>query len=270
MIKVRKKAAAPAANPAAPTGDRGFLPEPAAILRAAPEHEFEPVPGLPEELPDGERILWQGAPSWRVMARRAFLTRTIAIYFGLLMAGRALIGWSDGESALAILSNATALLPLAVVGLGLLAAMAYAIAKTTLYTITTARVVLRIGIALQLTLNVPFKRVANAAVAAYPDGAGEISLALSGKDRFAYLLLWPHARPWRFAKPEPSLRCLADVAEPARILGEALAAAHAAAQEGGVENAPAPAHVEPTDLAPEAPVQDNAPHAPLGGLAAAR
>ena len=29
------------------------------------EHEFEPVPGLPETLPEGESMLWQGKPGWR-------------------------------------------------------------------------------------------------------------------------------------------------------------------------------------------------------------
>ena len=41
----------------------------------APEHEFEAALGLPEPLPRGERLLWQGAPDWRVMAREAMHLR---------------------------------------------------------------------------------------------------------------------------------------------------------------------------------------------------
>ncbi|MFN3609835.1 MAG: PH domain-containing protein, partial [Hyphomonas sp.] len=40
----------------------------------------------------------------------------------------------------------------------------------------------------------------------------------------SYLRLWPHARPLRFSKPRPVLRCLKDVAEPARVLAGAIAA----------------------------------------------
>ena len=48
------------------------------------EHDNEPIPGLPAMLPPGERILWQGAPDWRVLARTAFHTRLVAGYFALL------------------------------------------------------------------------------------------------------------------------------------------------------------------------------------------
>ena len=39
-----------------------------------------------------------------------------------------------------------------------------------------------------------------------------------------YLMLWPHARPFRLAKPQPMLRALADAAEAAAILAKAAAA----------------------------------------------
>ena len=46
------------------------------------EYATEPVKGLPELLPTGERMLWQGQPSWRALAIRVFHVRKIAIYFG--------------------------------------------------------------------------------------------------------------------------------------------------------------------------------------------
>ncbi len=48
------------------------------------EYEIEPIPGLPGDLPPGERILWQGKPDWRMLARTAFHTRIVAGYFVLL------------------------------------------------------------------------------------------------------------------------------------------------------------------------------------------
>ena len=35
------------------------------------EFDTEPVPGLPEQLPEGERLRWQGAPKWAALAVRA-------------------------------------------------------------------------------------------------------------------------------------------------------------------------------------------------------
>ena len=51
----------------------------------AREHEFEAQYGLPEKLPEGERILWQGAPDWQVIARRVFHVNKVAIYFALML-----------------------------------------------------------------------------------------------------------------------------------------------------------------------------------------
>ena len=45
-------------------------------MNATHEHEFEAQPGLPEKLPRGEVILWQGAPNWK--AHRV----SWAIHFG--------------------------------------------------------------------------------------------------------------------------------------------------------------------------------------------
>ena len=44
----------------------------------------------------------------------------------------------------------------------------------------------------------------------------------------AWLLLWPHVRPWRMRHPEPMLRSLPDAAHVAAILAPALTAANGA------------------------------------------
>ncbi|MEL6317140.1 MAG: photosynthetic complex putative assembly protein PuhB [Pseudomonadota bacterium] len=193
-------------------------------------HDGEPIPGLPERLPEGEEILWQGAPSWRSLARRALLTRAVAIYFavaGVLLALAARTEASLGDAVLI----GTSVIPAALLAVGVLAAIAYATAKSTIYTITNRRVVLRYGVAMTLCANAPHVKIGSAALKLYPDGTGDLPLSLTGSDRFSYLVLWPNARPWRFNRPEPMLRCVPEAARVSAILAEALRAAHEAAAE---------------------------------------
>jgi hypothetical protein len=187
----------------------------------AQEHEFEPVRGLPERLPAGEQLLWQGSPDWKRLAQRAFHVRKLVVYFAALMALRlaVLLGGSPstGEIVLSLVWMAV----LAGTALGLLALVAWLSARATVYTVTDRRVVMRIGIVLTLTFNIPFKRITGAGLHLEADGTGDLPLALSGEDRIAWLHLWPHARPWRLAHPEPMLRSVPQAAEVARLLTEA-------------------------------------------------
>ena len=93
-----------------------------------------------------------------------------------------------------------------------------------MYTITNRRVVMRIGVVLEITVNFPFRVIESAGLRVYPDGTGDIPLLLAGEDRIAYVHLWPHARPWRAARPEPMLRGVPDAAHAADVLSRALAA----------------------------------------------
>jgi hypothetical protein len=186
------------------------------------DYKVEPIRGLPEKLPPGERILWQGAPQWRQLAIDVFHVRAVAIYFVGLMAWR---GSVHGAVA-GILS----VLPMALVGLGLLALLAYLSSRTTVYTITDRRLVLRIGIALPVAINLPFNVIGAAGLRVRSGGSGDIPLTLSAAERVAYSNLWPHVRPWRFKAPEPMLRSIPDAENVARILGSALRAFAAAPQ----------------------------------------
>ena len=96
------------------------------------------------------------------------------------------------------------------VALGILAVLARLTASTTVYTLTDKRIVLRIGIVLTVTYNLPLRQVDSADLVHLPGGAGEIALTLREGTRIAYLQLWPHARPWRLARTQPMLRCLGD------------------------------------------------------------
>lgn len=188
--------------------------------------EIEPVRGLPEHLPPGERILWQGSPAWRTVAVRALHTRKVVGYFALLAAwGFVASIVADGAAPRAALLSVAGVVPLTIGALALLGLYAWLVGRTTIYTITNRRVVMSFGVALPMTVNVPFRIVASAGLRTDPDGAGDIPLALNGREKLAYLALWPHARPWRVSRPEPMLRAVPEAAKVAGILSGALAAA---------------------------------------------
>ncbi len=192
------------------------------------EHDQEAQPGLPEPLPAGERMLWQGAPDWRVLAQRSFHLRKLAVYFAVLIAWRVVSSLHDGAPLAQALAGSLWTLPLAAAALGIVAALAALVARTTLYTLTDRRVVMRIGVVLSVTFNLPLRRIESARMHTLPGGAGDLALVLDPSDRIGYVHLWPHARPWRFERPEPTLRALRDVQAVARLLGDALAASTAA------------------------------------------
>lgn len=190
----------------------------------AHEHEFEAAPGLPEPLPPGERVLWQGMPDPARLAQTAFHLRGIIVYFALMLALRGAYVWSDTGSAGGALTAMLWLLPAPAFAVGMLAYLARLSARTTLYTVTNRRIVMRIGIVLTLTFNIPLRRIAGAAVKLHPaTGTGDLPFALAAGDKIAYTHLWPHARPWRLARPEPMLRCIPDAERVARLLSQAWA-----------------------------------------------
>lgn len=180
------------------------------------------IPGVEEPLPAGERVLWQGRPSARAVARHVFHVRGLAVYFAALIGVRVVVAGDGGAAA-----TVAALVPyLAGAGTALLlfSLVSLWVARSTVYAITDRRVVLKIGMAMPMTLNVPLRCVASAGIRRWRDGSGEIVLTLSGTDRFAYFLLWPHARPWHFTRPQPALRGLAAPDEAGAVLAAAAAA----------------------------------------------
>jgi hypothetical protein len=191
------------------------------------DFDFEPVRGLPQRLPAGEHILWQGAPEWTALAVRTFHIRKVALYFAFLLAWRGVSAVANGDRIVDALWSWLRLSPIALAAMGMIALLAYLAARTTVYTITSRRLVLRIGIAVPMTINLPFAVIERAALKVHKDGSGEIPIATGGKDRFAYLILWPHVRPWRIAHPEPMLRSVPNAAAVAATLARAVSASTA-------------------------------------------
>ncbi|MDD9924011.1 MAG: photosynthetic complex putative assembly protein PuhB [Boseongicola sp.] len=180
----------------------------------------EPVNGLPEGLPSGEEILWQGRPLILPLAREALALNWIIAYFAILVIWR--IGVSSIEMSLgsAILTGLPFVVLGAIVAM-ILIAIAWAQSRATVYTITTERIAMRVGAALTLTLNLPFPKIGAADLDLRKSGTGTIALRTLGQARLSYLVLWPHVRPWHLKQPQPALRCIPDAAKVAAILAEA-------------------------------------------------
>lgn len=190
------------------------------IERAHDDFEIEPIRGLPEKPPEGEEILWQGRPDWKRLAVESLLLKWVAGYFVFLAVWRFLsvvdllpLGHAIGASV--------PFLMLGLVTCGLLALTAYVQARATVYTLTSARVVMRIGAALTVNLNLPYKQIGNAMLDLRKGGTGTIALETMGDTKLSYLTCWPHIRPWYIKHTQPALRCIPDAERVARLLAEA-------------------------------------------------
>ena len=222
----------------------------------AHEHEFEAAHGLPEQLPPGERIIWQGSPDWRTLAVQVMYIRAIAIYFAAMLLWRSGTVLGETSNVLSALQSIALPLPLALLALGLLAMFAKLTSQTTVYTITNQRVVMRIGIVLSVTFNLPYRMIESANLRENANGTGDIALLLAASDKIAYANLWPHARPWKVKRPEPMLRAVPQSAKVGKLLATAISDATA---NGRAQTEPAAVR-HPG----EAPAANDA-HGPHGG-----
>lgn len=185
------------------------------------EYEFEPQFGLPERLPSDEFIVWQGSPDVGALASSAFHIKKLAIYFAVLIAACAWPALEESAGVMAVLKSIQWIAPLALIGLGSVWMLAYLTSRTTVYTLTNKRIVMRLGIVFTVSFNLPLKQVAAADVRMLSNGFGDITLALKGSDRIAWIHLWPSVRPWKINKPEPTLRAIPHVHEVSVKLREA-------------------------------------------------
>jgi hypothetical protein len=180
---------------------------------------------LPTALPAGERILWQGAPNWRALARNALHIRGLAIYLTIIVAWVCVSSAYRGDPAGTIAFDTARAALVATVPVALCALYAWLTARASAYTITNRRVVIRMGLALPLTLNLPFAQIDEAALSMKKDGTGDLALKLikGSKGGLGWAIMWPHTRPWSSGQAQPMLRALPDAATAGQILAKALA-----------------------------------------------
>ncbi|MBX9607985.1 MAG: PH domain-containing protein [Gammaproteobacteria bacterium] len=196
------------------------------------EHEFESSPGLPAPLPAGERVLWQGSPGWWPFACSAFHARGLMVYFAVLVVAQSVGVMQDGGSLPVLAGTAVWMLTLASLALGIALGAGALYARTTIYTVTDRRVVLRFGVAVPLAVNLPFSAIVAADVRRRVDGSADIALTLEGSQRVGVIHMWPCVQTWRLHAPRPLIRGVP--AQVAEVLAGALVAS-----AGGTQAAPA-------------------------------
>ena len=188
-----------------------------------PEHDGEPLPGLPEALPAGETMLWQGRPEPAGFATRALGLRGLSWYFAGLILLQAGIGFGQGGGLVQVGGGLAISATIGLVCLGLLWLIGRAAARAAIYTVTDKRVVLRVGIALPMIINIPFSVIGSVARAEQPDGTEDVVLGIARPARLSWVALWPHVRLRSVLRPQPVLRALPQAAGAAQILARALA-----------------------------------------------
>lgn len=198
------------------------------------DHDFEYMPGVPHPLPQGEQLLWQGRQRAFPLARRAFRCNVVLGYFALvwmLLSGREVMAGTPVFEAL--LSYQWLIMPAAGAWL-LLVGMAWLFARSTIYSITSERVLIRSGVALPITIDVPLTLVDTVGLALHGDGSGDLALGLNKKQRASYFVLWPNVRPWHFVRPQPTLRALRYPEAAADALSKAMLFEQRSAVEPGI------------------------------------
>ena len=180
---------------------------------------FEPVRGLPERPPEGEVILWQGAPDIWTLARSVYKLDWVGIYFAVVVLWRGSAGWLEAGAAGA-LAYAIPYLGLGVAAAVILSVLAWVAARSTVYTVTNRRVAMRIGAALTVTINLPYRQIESAQLDLRKNGTGTIAFDTLGETKFSYLVLWPHLRPGHVRKTQPALRCIPDAQRVASLIAE--------------------------------------------------
>ncbi len=172
----------------------------------------------------GERVLWDGRPDWRAVARDVLHIGWLALYLAAMLIWGA---FNDRQSGLGPAATLLGEVPLFLVGcavLGACAGFAVLFARTTRYTVTSERLILHYGVALTATLSLPLRRIAGVSVSPDGDGTADILLALKpGGRRLRFVQLWPHVRPWRFSRARPMLRGVPGGKAVAMLLSQAVA-----------------------------------------------
>ena len=178
--------------------------------------------GLPETLPLDEKVLWQGSPQWKQFAVSVFHLRKVALYFAVILFIQVGYTLTSQQTITEVITAAAGLVLSAFVAIALLTVIGWLMARSALYTITNKRLVMSVGAALSIDINIPFQHISSAAVKLNNDGSGDIPISVSKEQPVSYMLMWPHVRPWQFKRPQAMLRGISAATEVAEILSQAL------------------------------------------------
>ncbi len=171
------------------------------------------IDGIAEPLPAGERVVWSERPEQWAFAFRLLRLRWVAGWFLLLAIWRGLQAWQATGDVGEVLSRATSILPLAIPGLGLLAALGWLMARNSTYALTGERLVVQTGVALPITVNLPLRLIDGVALRALPKGRADLVITLAAGSRLKPFALWPHVQGWQNDRVQPVLRDLSPQAQ---------------------------------------------------------
>lgn len=178
--------------------------------------------GLREALPEDEHVIWQCSPGAVSIARHALFASWVAGYFAILALSAAVAVLRDGGSIAAAFSASWHLIAIGAVTTAALTAIGALIRRSTVYSITSKRVVMQVGMAVPLQLNLPFNKIASADIKLYADGSGDIALTPAEKLPVSYIHLWPHVRGLFVLNPRPALKSIENARDVSALLVKAM------------------------------------------------
>lgn len=195
------------------------------------------IRGVPHALPEGEHILWQGAPEAGAIATHVFHWRLFLAYFAVMTTV-----WVTSSalpfSSPAFLAGLGVRVGLSALVMAIVFVLSRVVARTSWYAITSQRLVLRLGMVFEMSINIPFTILDSAGVGVFKDGTGQVVLTLTKPNRLAYIALWPHCRVFSINQPQPVLRGLREPQRIGTLLAQAVADAAAAASPASASDSP--------------------------------
>ena len=170
------------------------------------------IDGIGEPLPSGEAVLWSASPAPLPFAARVLKLKWVGLWFLALGVWRGIEAAQAGAGVEGAVLKALGQLPLACAALTLLCALGYAMARSTTYAVTQRRVVLQVGIALPITVNLPLRFIDGAAVQPVSGGTGDLHLTLAPGSKTHSAALWPNVRTASDGRVQPVMRNVPEAA----------------------------------------------------------
>ena len=191
--------------------------------------KFEAHKNILDAIPEGERILWKGKPSFWGFSWYFFGLKLLAFYLIILsVVFAARLTVTDFFTAFVV-----DFLPFLLSGIltsCILMALAKIQSQSSVYIITENRVIIKSGAALSFLISMPFKKIKAVNLQKRKGSLGTISFELNSGKRVPYISCWPSVRPWRFKKTEPAFSCIENVDEVATILRKSVMAGRVSLQ----------------------------------------